>query len=153
MTVVTRELRYHWDWGHRQNLPKAGPGAGPVTVQMAPWQRPQEKGIDPVIGLDVVEFVLRHDCDVVIIVSLDRDLAEIPTALANLKSIVNRPVRLEAAVPCDTRTRTLKGFHYTHQTTRAVFELVKDPTDYSVAGSQWTQPVIPSTLPRTTPAV
>jgi len=46
--------------------------------------RPQEKGIDLVIGLDVVEFLLTRVCDVAIIVSLDRDLYEIPQAAQNL---------------------------------------------------------------------
>jgi len=61
--------------------------------------RPQEKGIDLVIGLDVVEFLITGVCDVAIIVSLDRDLYEIPQAIQNLGRLIARPIRLEAAVP------------------------------------------------------
>ena len=78
VTVVTRPLRYHWDWGHPgQRLPAPGLGVPPRQVMLSPWMRPQEKGIDLVIGLDVVEFLITRVCDVAIIVSLDRDLFEI----------------------------------------------------------------------------
>ncbi len=100
VTVVTRPLRYHWDWGHpSQRLPQPGPGVQPQQVMLTPWMRPQEKGIDLVIGLDVVEFLLTRVCDVAIIVSLDRDLYEIPQAIQNLGRLIARPIRPEAAVP------------------------------------------------------
>jgi hypothetical protein len=64
VTVVTRPLRYHWDWGHPgRRLPAPGPGVGPQQVRLTPWMRPQEKGIDLVIGLDVVEFLLTRASD------------------------------------------------------------------------------------------
>lgn len=78
VTVVTRKLRYHWDWGHREALPESRPGAAEQVVTLRPWQRPQEKGVDLVLALDLVEFVLTDVCDVAIVVSLDRDLTEIP---------------------------------------------------------------------------
>ena len=53
----------------------------------------------PLLALDVVEFILTDMCEVAIVVSLDRDLREIPDALRNLCSLINRPYRLEAAVP------------------------------------------------------
>ena len=94
VTVVTRPLRYHWDWGHPgQQLPAPGPGVPPQQVHLSPWMRPQEKGIDLVIGLDVVEFLLTRVCEVAIIVSLDRDLYEIPLAIQNLSRLIARPVR------------------------------------------------------------
>lgn len=52
-------------------------------MELRPWQGPQEKGIDLLIALDTVEFLLRGICDVAIIVSLDRDLYEIPNAVRN----------------------------------------------------------------------
>lgn len=88
VTVVTRPLRYHWDWGHRTRLPRPEPGAAPQTVTMVPWQRPQEKGIDLCIALDVVEFALTDKFDVGIIVSLDRDLHEIPAAVGSLARLL-----------------------------------------------------------------
>jgi hypothetical protein len=99
VTVVHRPLRYHWEWGQRQTLPRPAPGLPGRTVTLYPWQRPQEKGIDLVMALDLIESVLLGRCDVPIVVSLDRDLHEIPLALRKLQPLVGRPVRLEAAVP------------------------------------------------------
>jgi uncharacterized LabA/DUF88 family protein len=150
VTVVTRPLRYHWDWGHQQTLPKPGPGVSPRTVTLTPWERPQEKGIDLVLALDVVEFVLTDACDVAIVVSLDRDLYEIPQALTNLKKFITRPVRIEAAVPVPDglkNPKTLPRFAYTHQITSAVFEAIRDDTDYAVADQEWVEPTLPATLP------
>jgi uncharacterized LabA/DUF88 family protein len=141
VTVITRPLRYHWDWGHRnQALPPPGPGVPPQRVMVSPWQRPQEKGIDLAIGLDVVELLLTRTCDVAIIVSLDRDLYEIPRAMQNLGSVMGRPVRLEAAVPVpDGRNmpKILPIFAYTHQITREVFSRIRDDTDYTVDDATW----------------
>jgi hypothetical protein len=39
---------------------------------------PSEKGIDLALALEVVEFALNGVFDVAIVVSLDRDLEEIP---------------------------------------------------------------------------
>jgi uncharacterized LabA/DUF88 family protein len=146
VTVVTRPLRYHWDWGHRDPLPDPAPGGPDLTVTLRPWQRPQEKGIDLAIGLDVVEFVLDGSCDVAIIVSLDRDLAEIPRAIRSLGRLIRRPVRLEAAVPVsgsDARPKTLAGFDYTHQITPQVFARCRDDVDYTVPDHAWQPPVLP----------
>lgn len=87
--------------------------------------------------------------DLAIVVSLDRDLAEIPRTLRNLRSLLNRSVRLEAAVPVPpdrTDPRTISDFAYTHQITEGVFELVRDDTDYTVPDHQWTPPTLPRTL-------
>ena len=146
VTVITRPLRYHWTWGHRQRLPKAQPGAAPIAVDLSPWPRPQEKGIDLAVGLDVLEMILTDRCDVAVIVSLDRDLAEIPNAIRNMTSLIGRPVRLEAAVPVPVGQRypkILQGFDYTHQITEALFNSIRDDTDYTVPPDQWTKPVVP----------
>jgi hypothetical protein len=119
-------------------------------VRLTPWMRPQEKGIDLVIGLDVVEFLLTRICDVAIIVSLDRDLYEIPQAVQNLGRLIARPVRLEAAVLVpdgQKQPKILPKFSYTHQVTRQVFERIRDDTDYTVTDSEWTAPTVPKTLP------
>jgi uncharacterized LabA/DUF88 family protein len=149
VTVVHRPLRYHWDWGHQTALPKPGPGVPSQTVTLHPWQRPQEKGIDLVMALDVIEFVLGNHCDVAIIVSLDRDLHEIPLAIRNLRGLINRPVRLEAAVPVPGGRRApkvLPGFDFTHQITPQVFGKIRDDTDYTVPENQWTPPSPPRSL-------
>lgn len=118
VTVITRQLRYHWDWGHREQLPPPGPKAPPRLVTLTPWERPQEKGIDVTIALDLVEFALTDKFDVAIVVSLDRDLHEIADALRNLRPLIARPIRLEAAVPVRgdrADPKTIKGFRFTHQ--------------------------------------
>lgn len=149
VTVVTRRLRYHWEWGHRQTLPPPESGAVSQTVTLTPWQRPQEKGVDLAIALDLVEFVLTDCCDVAIVVSLDRDLAEIPRALRNLRRLLPRAVRLEAAVPVRAGLRypkTLEGFHHTHQITPDVFARIRDDTDYAASDALWQPPVPPEML-------
>lgn len=149
VTVTTRPLRYHWEWSHQETLPPAAPGMAPQWVQLVPWQRPQEKGIDLALALDVIEFVLTDVCDVAIIVSLDRDLCEIPTAIKNLRRYLRHPVRLEAAVPVPagrTDPKRLSGFDVTHQITPDVFELVRDDIDYTVPRDQWVPPVLPKDL-------
>jgi uncharacterized LabA/DUF88 family protein len=149
VTTVTRKLRYHWDWGHQENLPPPDENAAPITVTLRPWQRPQEKGIDMVLALDVVEFILTDAFDVAIVVSLDRDLAEIPQALRNLRRFRQRPFRIEAAVPVPAglqKPKTLTGFDYTHQITPDVFRLIRDDTNYTVDEELWVPPIIPTTM-------
>jgi len=149
VTVITRQLRYHWTWGHRENLPAPHDGTPPRTVEMHPWRRPQEKGIDLALGLDAVEFALAGLYDVGIIVSLDRDLAELPRAIRNLSPHMGRPIRLEAAVPVSVNNRApkvLKGFDFTHQITQAVFERIRDDTDYTADSESWQKPSPPRTL-------
>lgn len=149
VTVITRQLRYHWDWGHREQLPPPGPKAPPRLVTLTPWERPQEKGIDVTIALDLVEFALTDKFDVAIVVSLDRDLHEIADALRNLRPLIARPIRLEAAVPVRgdrADPKTIKGFRFTHQITPEVFQLVRDDTDYTLAEDRWSPPVLPASL-------
>jgi uncharacterized LabA/DUF88 family protein len=150
VTVVFRPLRYHWEWGHRTMLPKAEDGLPGRRVTLHPWQRPQEKGIDLVMALDLIEFVLTGKCDVAIVVSLDRDLHEIPQAVRHLQPLVGRPVRLEAAVPVPDGLRspkTLAAFHHTHQITSKVFQRIRDDTDYTVPDKLWKPPTLPTILP------
>ncbi|HEY2577393.1 MAG TPA: NYN domain-containing protein [Streptosporangiaceae bacterium] len=150
VTVITRPLRYHWDWGHQgRKLPRPGPNVLPQEVLLTPWMRPQEKGIDLVIGLDVVELLVTRVCDVAIIVSLDRDLYEIPQAIQNLGRLIAQPVRLEAAVPVPDSQRQpkiLPGFSYTHQINRQVFQGIQDNIDYTAPDSVWTPPQVPRTI-------
>jgi uncharacterized LabA/DUF88 family protein len=147
VTVITRPLRYHWDWAHREQLPRPCAGAEDQQVTLRPWQRPQEKGIDLALGLEVIEFALTDRCDVAIVVSLDRDLKEIAVALKNLKHLISRPIRIEAAVPVESGGRkTLDDFDYTHQITPDVFHLVQDDTDYTVQPDLWKPPIPPANL-------
>lgn len=149
VTVITRPLRYHWDWSAENRLPRPGPTVQPQLAMMRAWRRPQEKGIDLVIGLDVIEFVLTDLCDVAIVVSLDRDLYEIPQAVRNLYKLRGKPYRLEAAVPVSEtqkQPKTIPGFAYTHQITRQLFERIRDDTRYSVSDEEWSPPTLPVEL-------
>lgn len=149
VTVVRRTLNYHWDWQPAERLPRPKANSGDQLAYMRSYERPQEKGIDLRLGLDVVEFVLLNRCDVAIIVSLDRDLWEIPEALANLKTLIRRPYRLEAAVPVSGERRnpkTLPRFAFTHQITPDVFELIRDDTNYGVPPEDWRPPLPPERL-------
>lgn len=148
-TLQTRVLNYHWDWGHRATLPLPGEGVPEQTVTLHPWQRPHEKGIDVLLALDVIEFILTETCDVAIIVSLDKDLREIPEALRKLEKVISRPYRIEAAVPVASdsdRPKRLKGFHHTHQITPSLFELIRDDTRYNASPKRWTTPIFPASL-------
>lgn len=148
-TLQTRILNYHWDWGHRAALPAPGPGVPEQTVGLHPWERPHEKGIDVLLALDVIEFVLTETCDVAIIVSLDKDLREVPAALRKLGKQISRPYRIEAAVPVASDTghpKFLKGFHHTHQITPSLFELIRDDTRYNAKPEKWSPPTFPGSL-------
>ena len=153
VTVVTRTLRYHWDWSPEYVLPRPGPNSLPQEAMLRPWQRSREKGIDLILALDVVELLLTGLCDVAVVVSLDQDLFEIPRALASLRRHIDRPFRVEAAVPVDQRrAKILEGFAYTHQITREVFEMIRDDHDYAAADEFWEVPEIPARLPPRPPA-
>ena len=148
VTVVTRTLRYHWDWSPEYVLPRPGPNSLPQEAMLRPWQRSREKGIDLILALDVVELLLTGLCDVAVVVSLDQDLFEIPRALASLRRHIDRPFRVEAAVPVDQRrAKILEGFAYTHQITREVFEMIRDDHDYAAADEFWEPPEIPPRIP------
>jgi hypothetical protein len=91
----------------------------------------------------VIEFALTDQYDVAVVVSLDRDLCEIPAALGRLHKLLPHPVRLEAAVPVPdglSQPKTLAGFQYTHQITPSVFELIRDDTRYDAAPENWKVP-------------
>ncbi len=95
------------------------------------------------LALDVVELALTDKLDVAIVVSLDRDLHEIPGALRRLQGLLQHQVRLEAAVPVPDgrwQPKILPGFSFTHQITRAMFERVRDVTDYTAPDELWVPP-------------
>jgi hypothetical protein len=149
VTVITRTLDYHWEWSLTHNdLPRPKSDSPERTVTARPWQRPQEKGIDLVLGLEAIEFVAIDVCDVLIIVSADKDLFEVPKALAKLASHIGRPFRVEAAVPCagQPNPRRYSDFDGVHFIDKAVFDLVRDDTYYAAKPEKWVPPDPPRSL-------
>lgn len=143
VTVRTRRLDYRWTWAPATPMPGPSPHEAARSVVVRPHLRAQEKGIDMLLGLEVVEFALVGAFDVGIVVSRDRDLCEIPAALRRLREKLPGPVRLEAAVVVSARLGrpiTVSGFAYTHQITESVFAHVRDDTDY---GKALTKPELP----------
>lgn len=140
----TRTLQYVWDWGprlpERRRLPKAGPNVPPRNLEIAPYERPVEKGIDMFLALDAVDLALLEKFDVAIVVSLDRDIAEVPPMLRQMvRRLRRQEIRVEAAVlehPGRRRPRAgptvLPGYDYTHQITEEMYRRAIDTTDYRV---------------------
>ena len=77
--VTERTLRYHWEWRVDNDLPPPwhDDAGDRRTAKVKRWRAAREKGIDVALALDAVAAALTEECDVVIIVSRDRDLMEI----------------------------------------------------------------------------
>jgi hypothetical protein len=144
VTYQTRTLQYVWEWGPslevRRRLPPPGRGEDPRTVEISPFERPMEKGIDLFLALDAIDLALTGKYDVAIIVSLDMDLTELPPMLRRFVRYMGLPdVRVEAAVverpsprrPARPPRRILPNFDYTHQITGELFQRAIDLTDYT----------------------
>lgn len=148
VTVLTRELKYNWDWGFdaetRLRMGVSGPERADIEVWAQPYQRAREKGIDMAIGLEVVEFALKGQLDVAIIVSHDTDLHEIPQSIKEIKDYLPWPIRVEAATPVHPDRKNpmrFRAFDFTHQITKDLFDPIRDNTDYTVGPDEWVKPV------------
>lgn len=146
VTYQTRTLKYVWEWGPslevRRGLPPAGPGESPRTVEIAPYERPMEKGIDLFLALDAIDLAMTGKYDVAIVVTNDADLTELPPMLRRFVRYVELPeVRVEAALvqrpsprrPQRPPRRILANFDFTHQVTEEMFQRAIDRTDYTTA--------------------
>jgi uncharacterized LabA/DUF88 family protein len=144
VTYQTRTLQYVWEWGPslevRRRLPRAGPSEDPRTVEIAPYERAMEKGVDLFLALDAIDLAMTGKYDVAIIVSLDMDLTELPPMLRRFVRYVGLPdVRVEAAVikrpsprrPTRPPRRVLPNFDYTHPITEDMFQRAIDLVDYT----------------------
>lgn len=136
VTVVERQLRYRWEWGFDQKvLPKdARKHIGKVQqVDVSPFQRAREKGIDLALALDVVDLALQGMMDTAIVVSADNDLCEV-ARMVHAMTARNTRVSVEAAVFNDRRSPVLlTDYDYTNQLKRADFDATRDTFDYRVA--------------------
>lgn len=134
VTVVERELKYRWEWGFRQHdLPSpVGRQGERRTIEVTPYQRAREKGIDVALALDVIDLAQTDHMDVAIIVSSDTDLCEVARVVHDVTRKTKR-VSVEAAV-LRGKTKSpilLKHYDYTHNLSRNEFDLASDSFDYT----------------------
>lgn len=103
VTVTERTLRYHWEWKVDDDLPKPWWDDAPenATARVKRYRRAREKGIDVALALDAVAAALTDECDVVIIVSRDRDLMEVASEIKS--HCLNDCVRVEVAYVSERR--------------------------------------------------
>lgn len=134
VTVVERELRYRWEWGFRQHdLPDAfGHQGEKRTIEVTPYQRAREKGIDVALALDVIDLAQNDHMDVAIIFSSDTDLCEVARVVHDVTRKTKR-VSVEAAVWRGNKrmANLLKHYDYTHNLTRDEFDQTSDSFDYT----------------------
>lgn len=117
-TVVSRVLRYPVGW-----------------LKSLPGERPQEKGIDVALALDVIDLAHRGAFDVAVIVSIDSDILPAIEMLQRMRAATGSP-RVEVAawrplggfVP---RLRTQGRNTWCHWLHEADYRKVQDLTDYS----------------------
>jgi uncharacterized LabA/DUF88 family protein len=132
VTVIERQLRYRWEWGFDPRaLPDPRRNVGQeLRTTVRPYQRAREKGIDLVIGLDVVDLALKGNMDIAVIVSSDNDLCEAARSTHNATSGSTR-VSVEAALFNEHRRAILlQHYDYTHQLQYADFDAARDSFDY-----------------------
>lgn len=131
-TVVERLLRYRWEWGFDQRaLPPAWEHLGEThQVDVEPYQRAREKGIDLALGLDVIDLAVRGAMDVAVILSFDRDLCEVARAV-HAATVSSTRVSVEAGIFNDYRPpKLLPHYDFTHQLDRNDFQEARDSFDY-----------------------
>ena len=132
MTVIERQLRYRWEWGFDPKLlpdPKRNRGQQ-MPVQVTPYQRAREKGIDLTLGLDVVDLARAGAMDVAVIVSSDNDLCEVARSTHQV-TLADGRVSVEAAMFNEGRRPILMAeYDYTHQLRHEDFDAASDSFDY-----------------------
>ncbi len=131
--VTERTLRYHWEWRvSDRDLAKPWWGDAPerATTTVKRHRGAREKGIDVALALDAVGSALSDECDVVIVVSRDRDLMEIAHEVRERCS--GRAMAVEVAYVSERRgdERALDGYDGHHEITEEMVEACRDELDY-----------------------
>lgn len=99
-------------------------------MEVGPYQRAREKGIDLALGLDVVDLSLRRLMDVAVVISADTDLTEVARMVHDMTRSSGR-ISVEAAVFNDRQQPVLlEHYDFTHQLNRNHFEAARDEFDY-----------------------
>ncbi len=130
--VTERTLRYHWEWKVDDDLPSpwdedANDG---YDAKVRRHHGAREKGIDVALALDAVAAALTDECDVVIIVSRDRDLMEVADEIK--ERCPADCVRVEVAYVSERRgdERALASYDEHHEIDEAMADRARDRFDY-----------------------
>lgn len=131
--VTQRTLRYHWEWRvDDDNLPSPwNDDAGDRhEARVKRYRRAREKGIDVALALDAVAAALTDECDVVVIVSRDRDLMEIASEIH--QHCDTDCVRVEVAYVSERRgdEDQLPHYDFQHEIDQAMVDKTRDRFDY-----------------------
>jgi NYN domain len=134
VTVIPRQLAYRWEWGYDPSALRVDPRKHKGTtrqVDVSPYQRAREKGIDVALALDVVDLAVNIKLmDVAIVVSEDNDLCE-AARVVHAMTIPSERVSVEAAVVNRRKKPViLDHYDYTHQIDKAMFDQMRDGFDY-----------------------
>ena len=133
VVVTERTLRYHWEWRvPRDELDPpwydSAPKRTKATVEK--YRGAREKGIDVALALDAVGSILTGECDVVVVVSRDRDLMEIAAEVD--QRCGDKPVSVEVAYVSERRgdERALSGYDRFHEIDDQIVAAATDHFDY-----------------------
>lgn len=133
--VTERTLRYHWEWRVDDDLPPPwhDDAGDRHKAKVKRWRGAREKGIDVALALDAVSAALTDECDVVIIVSRDRDLMEIASEIHERCGRAGRDcVRVEVAYVSERRgdENQLPEYDARHEIDENMVVRVRDHFDY-----------------------
>lgn len=134
VTVVERQLRYHWDWVISDRLPRADQADEGSTREVTAERRrvAREKGIDLALGLDAATAAAQGSCDAIVIVSRDHDLVEVASELTERAASEGRPRRVAVEVAIvGHRGSDHPGYDRTHAIGAAMVDRCRDDFDYS----------------------
>ena len=134
--VTERTLRYHWEWRvDDDDLPPPweDDAGDRHKARVKRYRSAREKGIDVALALDAVAAALTDECDVVIIVSRDRDLMEIAAEIHEHCDL--DCVRVEVAYVSERRgdEGQLPTYDAQHEIDEAMVEKARDHFDYRSA--------------------
>lgn len=135
VAVTERTLRYHWEWRVDDDLPPPWrDNAGDRhSANVKRWRGAREKGIDVALALDAVSAALTDECDVVIIVSRDRDLMEVASEIHQRCGRQGPDcVRVEVAFVSERRgdEAHLPGYDAQHEIDKEIVDRARDRFDY-----------------------
>ncbi|MEM9203265.1 MAG: NYN domain-containing protein [Actinomycetota bacterium] len=133
VSVTERTLRYHWEWRvPRGELDPPWYDSAPTRAdaRVEKYRGAREKGIDVALALDAVGSILTDECDVVVVVSRDRDLMEIAAEVD--QRCAGKPVSVEVAYVSERRgdERALSGYDRYIEIDEEIVDRAADRFDY-----------------------